>query len=131
MDVKLRLGELQPINHSFWVTQEPRNYRIIGLDMMVAHQLAIFPSSARLCTMGSGRSAKLFAAADPPTPIFASINKLELIYDENPSLDKRCKILLLSFPEITIKPTYHTEPKHNYGLEILLDDYKAVLIKPR
>ena len=99
--------------------------------MMVAHQLAIFPSSARLCKMGSGRSAKLFAAADPPTPIFASINKLELIYDENPSLDKRCKILLLSFPEITIKPTYHTEPKHNYGLEILLDDYKAVLIKPR
>ena len=131
VDVQIQLGELEPINHSFWVTQEPRSYGIIGLDMLVAHQLAIFPSSAQLCKMGSGRSAKLFAAADLPTPIVASVNKLELTLDGNLSLEDRCKRLLLNFPEITKKPTYHTEPKHNHELEILLDDYKALLIKPR
>ena len=99
MDVQVRLGELEPINHSFWVTQEPRSYGIIGLDLLVAHQLAIFPSSAQLCKIGSGRSTKLFAAADLPTPIS---QKSQL-----------------------------TEPKHNHELEILLDDYKAALIKPR
>lgn len=50
------------LRSSFWVTQDLRNYGIIGLDMLVTHQLAIFPFFAQLCKMGSGRSAKLFAS---------------------------------------------------------------------
>ena len=80
--------------------QEPRSYGIIGLDMLVAHKLAIFTSSAQLCKMGSGRSAKTFAVAGLTTPIVASVNKLKPTYDENPSLKERCKIMLLNFSEI-------------------------------
>ena len=131
VDVQLQLGELDPIKHTFWVTEEPRSYGIIGLDMLVAHQLAIFPSTSQLCKIGSGKSAKMFAAAELPTPIVTSINMIELANNENPPLEEKCKRLLLNYPEITKKPTYHTKPKHNHELEIVLDDYKAMLIKPR
>ena len=131
VNVELRLGELDPINHSFWVTEETRSFGIIGLDMLMANQLAIFPSSSKLCKVGSDKTAKLFAAADLPTPVVASVNKIELVSEENLSLEEKCKGLLKDFPEITRKPTYYTRPKHNHELKIDLDNYKTVLVKAR
>ena len=39
--------------------------------------------------------------------------------------------IVIEFSEIMKKPTNHTELKPNHELELLLDDYKAVMIKPR
>jgi len=43
----------------------------------------------------------MYFAAKLPRPIVASINKLELVETENPSLEERCRELLLNFLEIT------------------------------
>ena len=37
IDVHLNIGNIQPIKHNFWVTEEPRNYGIIGLDFLKAN----------------------------------------------------------------------------------------------
>ena len=131
VDVQLQFGVLDPLEHSFWVTQEPRSYGIIGLDMLVAHQLVISPATAQLYEIGSGRSAKMFAAAELPTPRVISINLIEVTHIDNPCLEEKCKALLMNFPEITKNPDYHIKPKHHHELEIVLDDYKTTLTKAR
>ena len=131
VEVQLKLGELELINHSFWVTQEPRSYGIIGLDLLRKHKLAIFPSSGRLSSTTSKKSAKLFTAADVPTPVVALINNIELVREGNSLLEEKCRKLLLNFPEITANPTYGSKPKHDHELELILDDYKPVMVSPR
>ena len=131
VDVELHLGELEPINHSFWVTQATRHFGIIGMDLLIKNQLAILPSTFQLCKMDSGKSAKPFAPADLPAPIVASVNHINMVDENTVPLEERCKQLLMEFPEITRKPTYHTKPKHNHELEIVLDDYKPTMVKAR
>ena len=130
VDVELHLGGLEPIHHSFWVTQETRSFGIIGMDLLIKNQLAIFPSTFQLRGISSDRSAKLYAPVDLPDPIIASVNHINISENTVP-LEERCKRLLREFPEITRKPTYHTKPKHNYALEIILDDYKPTMVKAR
>ena len=130
-DVELQLGNLEPINHSFWVTQESRHFGIIGMDLLRKNELAILPSTSQLCKMGSNESARLFAPAELPTPIVASVNHINLGGKNTTPLEEKCKRLLMDFPEITRKPTYHAKPKHNYELEIILDNYKPAMVKAR
>ena len=131
VEVELRLGELEPIKHSFWVTQEPHHFGIIGIDMLIKNHLAILPSASKLFKLGSEKSAKLFVADELPTPTVASVNNINLIGENTTSLEEKCRRLLMDFPEITRKPTYHTKPKHKHELEIILDNYKPALVKAR
>ena len=54
-DITLKLGDLNPIKHNFWVMQEPGNYGIIGLDILMKHQLSISPATAELIEIKSGQ----------------------------------------------------------------------------
>ena len=43
--------------------------------------------------MGLNKSTQLFAAAELLTPIVASVNKIELVSEINPSLEEKSKIV--------------------------------------
>ena len=46
VDVELHLGVLEPIHHSFWVTQATRHFGIIGMNLLIKIKLAILPSTS-------------------------------------------------------------------------------------
>lgn len=62
--------------------------------------------------MALAKSAKMFLAANLPTPVIAYTIKIELVNYKNPLIyenpEKKCKKLNLSFsfPEIIRKPSY-------------------------
>ena len=43
--ITLRLGDLNPIKHNFWVMQESGNHGIIGLDILTKNQLSLSPAT--------------------------------------------------------------------------------------
>ena len=54
-----------------------------------------------------------------------------MVGENTAPLEERCKKLIMNFPEITRKPTYHTKPKQNQELEVVLDNYKPTMVKAR
>jgi len=133
VNVELKLGDLEPIRHNFWVTQEYRNYGIIGLDMLEANKLTIAPHKSELYDEASKRSVKLFTAASLPAPAVAMINKVEIKdCDRYDSLEKECLALLTKYPELTETPDYTRPPKHGHTLKITTQaDYQPQMIRAR
>ena len=131
-NVEINLGSLEPIKHNFWVTEESRNYGILGIDILKAHKLMIAPHKSKLYGKTSEGTAKLYTAANLPTPVVVKINKGE-IRDHNryDSLKEECLALFTKYPQLTETPDYTRPPKHDHCLEIILDNYKPRMMKPR
>ena len=83
VDVELKLGSLEPIKHKFWVTEEPMNYGIIGIDILKSSNLAVSSFNSELQHLTSNCAAKLFTAADLATSDIPSINKGEIEENKN------------------------------------------------
>ena len=133
INVELQLGDLRPFKHDFWVTQEFRNYGIIGLDILEANIIIIAPHKSEIYDEASKRTAKLFAAANLPKPVVARVNKAEIRkHSRYDSLEKECLELLAEHPQLTETPDYNIRPKHGHFLEINLDNnYQPRMIKAR
>ena len=129
-DIILSVGDLDPIKHNFWVMQESGNHGIIGLDILMKHQLSISPATAELIEIKSGRAAKLLFPNELATKMVASVNKIA-VTDKYSSLEEKCRALIDQFPEITREPHYDENPKHSHSLEIVVENYEAKFIKPR
>ena len=132
VNVELKLSNFEPIRHDFWVTQENRNYGILGLDFLKANEITIAPHESKLYNKTSNRTAQLFAAANLPTPVVARTNKGEVRdHSRYDSLEEECLALLSKYPQLTETPDYTQPPKHGHFLEIILDDYQPRMIKAR
>ena len=131
VDIEIKLGNLGPITHNFWITQVYRGHGIIGLDFLIANNLVISPAKSELRSASSESTAKLFFATQLPIPIECPTNKVQLPDLSHLSLKEKCTTLLKSFPEITKKTNYKTSPKHNHLLEIIVDNYTPKMIKAR
>ena len=60
VDIEIKLGNLGPITHNFWITREYRGHGIIGLDFLIANNLVISPAKSELRSASSESIAKLF-----------------------------------------------------------------------
>ena len=131
-NIEMNLGSLEPIKHNFWVTDESRNYGILGIDIIKANKLIIAPHKSKLYSETSEGTAKIYTAAELPAPVVVKINKGE-IRDHNcyDSLKEECLALFTKYPQLTETPDYTRPPKHDHCLEIILDDYKPRMMKPR
>ena len=129
--VELKIGNLDIVKHNFWVTQESQSYGILGMDILMANKLTICPFALKLWHQQSNQTAKLFKAANLPTPVVLSTNSGEVNYSNNTTLEAKCETLLMNYPELTKTPDYTAPRKHNHFLEIIVDNYKPRMIKAR
>ena len=127
-DVTLKLVDLNPIKHNFWVMQEPGNHGIIGLGILMKHQLSILPATAELIEIKSDQAAKLLFPNEKASKMVASVNKVA-VTNKYSSLEEKCRALIDQFPEITREPHYDENP--NLILEIVVENYDAKFIKPK
>ena len=130
IEVNLELGEIKHITHTFWVTQEIRDYGIIGLDLLRSNCLVISPHSSRLYKPHTDQSAELYTAETLPDSVL-NPTQAEQRNTNDITLEERCKQLLENFPELTEYPDYTKPIKHNHFLEIIVEDFKPKLIKAR
>ena len=130
VDVSLKLGDIDAISHTFWVTQETREYGIIGLDLLKPQQLLISPFSSKLLKPSKNQSANLYTADTLPDSAL-NILQSEQSHDDVQTLEEQCIDLLREFPELTECPDYTKPVKHNHVLEIIVDDFKPKLVKAR
>ena len=124
--VELMLGSLGTIKHDFWVTQEFRNYGILGMNILMANKLTICSLALKMSHQLSKRTTKLFKAANLPTPVVVSINTAEAKENNITTLETKCETLLMNYPELTRVPDYSAPKKHNHSLEIVVENYKPV-----
>ena len=129
--VELKLGNLEVIRHNFWVTPESGDYGILGMDILMTNKLTICPFSLEMSHQLSSKTTKLFKAANFHKPIIVSINAGEVKNNTVTTLEAKCEMLLLNYPELTKTPDYTAQRKHNHYLEIIVDNYKPRMIKAR
>ena len=114
--IELKLGNLETIKHNFWVTQESKNYGILGMDILMTNKLIICPFDLELSDQLSNRTTKLFKAANLPTSVVVSINTGEARVNNNiTSLKAICETLLMNYPELT-KTDNTAHRKYNHFL---------------
>ena len=131
IDAELKLGELDTIKHNFWVTQETRDYGIIGLDLLRENNLVISPHTSELSKPPTDQTAKLYTADKLPTHQLTKQAQIELKHSTTLPLEEKCKRLLGEFPELTEKPNYNKPVKHHHFLEIIVEDFRPKLVKAR
>ena len=129
--VELMLGSLGTIKHNFWVTQEFRNYGILGMDILMANELTLCPFALKMSHHPSNRTTKLFKAENLPTPVVLAINTAEAKANNSTTLEAKCEKLLTNYPELTKIPNYSAPKKHNHSLEIIVDNYTPRMTKAR
>ena len=93
-DIEIKLGDLGPKNHNFWIIRECRSFAIIGLDFLIANNLVISPAKSELCSETSENTAKLLFATQLPIPTVCSTNKVQLLDYGHFSLKEKCMDLL-------------------------------------
>ena len=129
-DVCLKLGDLDEIKHTFWVTQEKIDYGIIGLDLLCPHQLVISPFTSKLTSNLTNRSADLYTADTLPASTFDAAQD-ENNHNDTISLEDQCTQMLDRYPELTEYPDYTKPVKHNHVLDIIVENFQPRLVKAR
>ena len=132
VDVVLKIGNLENIEHNFWVTQENRDYGIIGLDFLTTYQLSISIKNLKLYQHMTNRVVKLYTANKLPKSVVVTSHNLEVINNEFFShFEEKCKNVLNEFPELTKTPDYTLPVKHGHSLEIIVENFSPNIVKAR
>ena len=128
VNVNLNIGELGTLNHDFWVTQEKREYGIIGLDIIKSLRLIINPITQILTNALTGNKAKLYTANEIPSSVLMNTHQINI---DKKGFEEECENLLDKFPELTDEPNYKNPVKHGHSLEIKVVNYEPKMIKAR
>ena len=126
VEVNLNLGNIEPITHTFWVTQQTREYGIIGLDLLRSNRLVVSPYISKLLKPPTDQLAELNTADTLPDTALVSKQAEQGCSDEL-VLEERCKQLLENFPELTEYPDDIKPVKLNHFLEIVVEDFQSKL----
>ena len=132
VNVTLDFGNLSTIEHNFWVTQEYRDYGLLGLDFLKTHKLSISLEKLRLYQYITNRVVKLYAPNELPRSVVVSAHTLEIVNNESAlHFENKCRNLLKEFPELTETPDYTKPVKHGHALEIIVDNFNPKIVKAR
>ena len=132
VEKNLKLGNMNPMKHTFWVTEESRDYGIIGIDILRANKLIFSPHTAELFQQKHNRIARLYTARElnKATTIVSNknvaVDKQRIFYANN-----KFESLLDEFPELTETPNYNRPVKHGHSLKINVENLIPKMIKAR
>ena len=130
--VILKFGNLKDIEHNFWVTQENREYGIIGIDFLKTYKLSISLENSKLYQNKTNRVVKLYTANELPKSVVVTSHNLKVTDNEFIShFEDKCKNLLNEFPELTETPDYTRPVKHGHSLEIIVENFSPKIVKAR
>ena len=132
VEINLKIGDMNPMKHTFWVTEESRDYGIIGIDILRANKLILLPHTAELFQQKNNRIAKLYTAGELNKSTTTTLNKIGIVNNQGNFYTKnKFENLLDEFPELTETPNYNRPVKHGHSLKINVENLIPRMIKAR